>query len=342
MTPEGSAVDREELASFLATAPEHLKGWAGEQLARLEGAEADGADGADGAEKTESAGPAEPAEPGAGRRPELPRGGRSDDGERATDDERAADVEDVLGEDDEEPAPRASRTGRARRRPASKLQQRTGVSRVNLVLVVLLAAAVVIIIRQTGLMGQQAGQDGSAMTMPSNHPAVGAGADPSAVASMDQAEPVDTGLEASLKAEAEADSTNISARQQLGVMYLKADLYQDAVTWLQQILDIDPDNLDALLAIGSAEYQSSQYDAAERHWRRVTELDPGVAEPWYNLGFLYMARTPPDSGRATECWNKVIEIAPDSDLAAGVRTHLSRIATASPTAAVTVTPTAGG
>mgnify|MGYP000900057165 FL=1 len=339
MTPEGSAVDREELASFLATAPEHLKGWAGEQLARLEGAEADGADGA---EKTESAGPAEPAEPGAGRRPELPRGGRSDDGERATDDERAADVEDVLGEDDEEPAPRASRTGRARRRPASKLQQRTGVSRVNLVLVVLLAAAVVIIIRQTGLMGQQAGQDGSAMTMPSNHPAVGAGADPSAVASMDQAEPVDTGLEASLKAEAEADSTNISARQQLGVMYLKADLYQDAVTWLQQILDIDPDNLDALLAIGSAEYQSSQYDAAERHWRRVTELDPGVAEPWYNLGFLYMARTPPDSGRATECWNKVIEIAPDSDLAAGVRTHLSRIATASPTAAVTVTPTAGG
>lgn len=333
MTPEGSAVDREELASFLATAPEHLKGWAGEQLARLEGAEADGA------EKTESA---EPAEPGAGRRPELPRGGRSDDGERATDDERAADVEDVLGEDDEEPAPRASRTGRARRRPASKLQQRTGVSRVNLVLVVLLAAAVVIIIRQTGLMGQQAGQDGSAMTMPSNHPAVGAGADPSAVASMDQAEPVDTGLEASLKAEAEADSTNISARQQLGVMYLKADLYQDAVTWLQQILDIDPDNLDALLAIGSAEYQSSQYDAAERHWRRVTELDPGVAEPWYNLGFLYMARTPPDSGRATECWNKVIEIAPDSDLAAGVRTHLSRIATASPTAAVTATPTAGG
>lgn len=339
MTPEGSAVDREELASFLATAPEHLKGWAGEQLARLEGAEADGADGA---EKTESAGPAEPAEPGAGRRPELPRGGRSDDGERATDDERAADVEDVLGEDDEEPAPRASRTGRARRRPASKLQQRTGVSRVNLVLVVLLAAAVVIIIRQTGLMGQQAGQDGSAMTMPSNHPAVGAGADPSAVASMDQAEPVDTGLEASLKAEAEADSTNISARQQLGVMYLKADLYQDAVTWLQQILDIDPDNLDALLAIGSAEYQSSQYDAAERHWRRVTELDPGVAEPWYNLGFLYMARTPPDAGRATECWNKVIEIAPDSDLAAGVRTHLSRIATASPTAAVTATPTAGG
>ena len=36
MTPEGSGTDREELEAFLATAPEHLKGWAGEQLARLE------------------------------------------------------------------------------------------------------------------------------------------------------------------------------------------------------------------------------------------------------------------------------------------------------------------
>lgn len=330
MTPEGGGVDREELASFLATAPEHLKGWAGEQLAQLEGAESDGA---------ERAGP---AGPGAGRKPKRPGGKSGDGGQKGADDERAADVEDILGEDDEEPAPRAPRTAKNRPRPASKLEQRTGVSRVNLVLVMLLAAAVVIIVRQMGLIGQ-AGQDGSAMTMPSNHPAVGASADPSAVAAMDQAEPVDTDKEASLKAEAEADSTNITARQELGVMYLKADLYQDSITWLQQVLDIDPNNLDALLAIGSAEYGSNQYDAAEKHWRRAAEVDPGVAEPWYNLGFLYMAKTPPDTGRAVECWNKVLEISPDSELAAGVRTHLSRIATASPTATpAPATPSAGG
>ena len=56
-----------------------------------------------------------------------------------------------------------------------------------------------------------------------------------------------------------------------------------------------------------------------------------------------MAKTPPDTGRAVECWNKVLEISPDSELAAGVRTHLSRIATASPTAApAPATPSAGG
>lgn len=71
----------------------------------------------------------------------------------------------------------------------------------------------------------------------------------------------------------------------------------------------------------------------------MTELDSSVAEPWYNLGFLYMAKTPPETGRATECWNKVLEIAPDSDLAAGVRTHLNRISS-SPTAAPAA-PTGG-
>ena len=334
MTPEDGGVDREELASFLATAPEHLKGWAGEQLAQLEGAESDGA------------GKAGPAGAGGRRGSKRPGGDKGDDGgQKPVDDERAADVEDILEEDDEEPAQRASRPAKDRRRRAPRLQQKTGVSRVNLVLVMLLAAAVVIIVRQMGLIGQ-AGQDGSAMTMPSNHPAVGASADPSAVAAMDQAEPVDTDKEASLKAEAEADSTNITARQELGVMYLKADLYQDSITWLQQVLDIDPDNMDALLAIGDAEYGANQYDAAEKHWRHAAEVDPSVAEPWYNLGFLYMAKTPPDTGRAVECWNKVLEIAPDSELAAGVRTHLSRIATATatapPAATATATATAGG
>ena len=335
MTPEGSGTDREELEAFLATAPEHLKGWAGEQLARLE---AQGGPGEAAEAEAELEAEAEPrrsdGEDGDGGRKEA-------DVEGPSDDEQEADVEDLLDDDEERAAPtRASRDANNRRRPASRLQQRTGVSRVNLVLVMLLAAAAVIIVRQMGLIGATGSSEaGGQMTMPANHPMVGASADPSAMAQMDQAEPVDTDLEAELKAEAEADSTNVSARQQLGVMYLKADLYQDAITWLQQILDTDPDNLDALLAIGSAEYQSSQYDAAEKHWRRVTELDSSVAEPWYNLGVLYMAKTPPETGRATECWNKVLEIAPDSDLAAGVRTHLNRISS-SPTAAPAA-PTGG-
>lgn len=112
MTPEDGGVDREELASFLATAPEHLKGWAGEQLAQLEGAESDGA------------GKAGPAGAGGRRGSKRPGGDKGDDGgQKPVDDERAADVEDILEEDDEEPAQRAPgprRTAGAGRRSCSR------------------------------------------------------------------------------------------------------------------------------------------------------------------------------------------------------------------------------
>ena len=330
MKSEDDGAHREELAAFLATAPEHLKPWADEQLAEL----ATGDDG-----PGESA-----AEPEFSDERARQDGDESPDdgaGTSAGDDDEsgeAADVEDLLADDEgPEPDSRTARTvGRAggdHPRTPSKLQRRTGVSRVNLVLVVLLAAAAVIIVRQ---MGQtRGGESASEMTMPSDHPAVTSSADPSAIAQMDEAEPVDTEEETRLKTEAEADSANVSARQQLGEMYLKAALYQDAVTYLQQILDVDPDNLDALLTIGVAEYQSNQYEAAENHWLHATELALDVAEPWYNLGLLYMARTPPDAERATECWDKVLTIAPDSDMAASVRAHQGSMGSASAAAPTT-------
>lgn len=301
----GGQPDREELAAFLATAPEGLKEWADAQIARL------------GAEQTDTAAATNEPEGGVGNE---------------SDEEDAADVEDLLADDDADvvpSAPSAKAAPRGQRTP-SALERRTGVSRLNLVLVALLAAAVVIIVQQAGR-----GDVTADSALPSGHPSVAATADASAIAAMDEAEPVDTEREKELKVQAEADPADVEARQELGVMYLKAALYQDSITWLQQILDVDPDNLDALLTIGVAEYQSNLYDEAEAHWLRASEIDPDVAEPWYNLGFLYMARTPPDTDRATECWEKVLQLAPDSEMAANVRGHVGTMGTA------TATPSAG-
>ncbi|MDU0348496.1 tetratricopeptide repeat protein [Actinomyces sp. MRS3W] len=334
------APDRQELAAFLATAPDGLREWADAQLARFDAdAPPVSDDAAPGASGDDTVGAAEPgsADPGAA-------------GGAAADD--AADVEDLLADEDRDddrddaedpesgqdaaedspeaaPAadPGASATAARRGRTPSVLQQRTGVSRLNLVLVALLAAAVVIIIQQAGR-----NEAGSGTALPSGHPSIAATANATDIAALDEAEPVDAELEADLQAQAETDPANIEARQELGVMYLKAALYQDSITWLQQILDVEPDNLDALLTIGVAEYQSSQYEAAETHWLRATEIDPDVAEPWYNLGFLYLAQTPPDTERARECWDKVLELAPDSEMAAAVRSHEDGTATGSATA----------
>lgn len=238
--------------------------------------------------------------------------------------DQGADVAEVLGEDaEEEPSTSTRRTAATRSSP----QHRAGVSKVNLVLVALLAAAVVVIVQQAG-----AGGSPSSGVLPAGHPDIASTAMPTDLRGLDESVPVDPEREQELKAAIAADPADHASRQELGVMYIKAALYQQASTVLQEVLDAEPDNLDALLAIGLAEFQQNHFDRAEQSWDRAAEVRPEAAEPWYNLGFLHMAKTPPDPQRAQECWSKVLQLAPGSDMAANVREHQQRIGRAQPTA----------
>ena len=218
------------------------------------------------------------------------------------------------GQDAEQPAGSPA----ARARPSKPRAKNSAVGgKINLVLVALLAAAIVIIVQQTGITNREsASSQGAASGMPSGM---------STFAQIDQAR-VDE-----LKAQIDADPSNTAARQQLAELYLDAALYQDAIEQLDQVLQITPDDLDALLAIGVAEFNLSQDEQAEQHWLRATQVAPAQAEPWYNLGFLYMAQTPPDYDKVEQAWGRVIELDPDSELAATARAHLERARAASPT-----------
>ena len=218
------------------------------------------------------------------------------------------------GQDAEQPAGSPA----ARARPSKPRAKNSAVGgKINLVLVALLAAAIVIIVQQTGITNREsASSQGAASGMPSGM---------STFAQIDQAR-VDE-----LKAQIDADPSDAAARQQLAELYLDAALYQDAIEQLDQVLQITPDDLDALLAIGVAEFNLSQDEQAEQHWLRATQVAPAQAEPWYNLGFLYMAQTPPDYDKVEQAWGRVIELDPDSELAATARAHLERARAASPT-----------
>ena len=218
------------------------------------------------------------------------------------------------GQDAEQPAGSPA----ARARPSKPRAKSSAVGgKINLVLVALLVAAIVIIVQQTGITNREsASSQGAASGMPSGM---------STFAQIDQAR-VDE-----LKAQIDADPSDAAARQQLAELYLDAALYQDAIEQLDQVLQITPDDLDALLAIGVAEFNLSQDEQAEQHWLRATQVAPAQAEPWYNLGFLYMAQTPPDYDKVEQAWGRVIELDPDSELAATARAHLERARAASPT-----------
>ena len=79
----------------------------------------------------------------------------------------------------------------------------------------------------------------------------------------------------------------------------------------------------ARLALGAAQFNLGDVADARRQWLRVIALDPKNVEAYYDLGFLYLSKDPPDMAAAKEMWRKVVEMAPPgSDVAKTVATHL--------------------
>jgi cytochrome c-type biogenesis protein CcmH/NrfG len=158
---------------------------------------------------------------------------------------------------------------------------------------------------------------------------------------------LDTARVAELMQTIAANPNDVAALQELGDLYFTARDYQTAAQWEQKILDIEPDDITAHLALGAAQYNLGNSADAESHWRRVIELNPtdtdALVEAHYDLGFMYFSANPPDVDQTIVEWQKVIDLAPGSDIAETVATHLETLqqwnASGSPTTSGSPGPT---
>jgi tetratricopeptide (TPR) repeat protein len=148
------------------------------------------------------------------------------------------------------------------------------------------------------------------------------------------ATPVDQAKLAPLMKKITANPKDTASLQAIGDLYFTAKDYKNALTFEQQILVIDPKNQGGLLAAGAAQFNLGNTPAAKKQWLIAAGLYPKNAEVHYDLGFLYMSATPPDSASMQAEWKQVVAIDPNSDLAKTVATHL-KSSTASPTASAT-------
>jgi cytochrome c-type biogenesis protein CcmH/NrfG len=136
---------------------------------------------------------------------------------------------------------------------------------------------------------------------------------------------IDTTRVAELMTKIQADPTDAASLQALGDLYFQAQDYATAADWEKKVLALEPTNATAMLGLGAAEYNQGNAAEAEKQWRAVLAIDPKNLEAHYDLGFMYFSQDPPDVARVTAEWNSVIEIAPDSDIAKTVATHLKTL-----------------
>ena len=96
----------------------------------------------------------------------------------------------------------------------------------------------------------------------------------------------------------EAEPTNTRAMKELANEYSRAGHYRKASQTQARIVELEPDNVDALLALGVAHFNMDDLPAAEKHWNAVLKKDPKNANAYYDLGFLYFAKNPPEIDKA--------------------------------------------
>lgn len=188
--------------------------------------------------------------------------------------------------------------------------------KLNLVLVAALAVAVTVIIQQQG-----ATRAGSGMQMPKNHPDISR-----MMSSEGRMNPeADASEIQKLRTQMSQRPQDSAPAKQLGKLFFDQGYYSDAASNFREAAKRDSHDIEIQMMLGASLYGTSDYAGAKQAWEQAAKLDPTKAEPWYNLGFVYLMSEPPDYENTRRVWGKVQELAPDSDMAKEVKKQLENI-----------------
>ncbi len=131
----------------------------------------------------------------------------------------------------------------------------------------------------------------------------------------------DEGRAAALKAAADRNPADAGTRVQLANTYFDAERYEDARKWYEAALAVDPKNVDASTDLGITYYYSSQPDRALAQFEQSLAIDPKHSKTLLNIGIVRAFGKQDLDGAAT-AWQRVLDIAPDSQEAAVARRGL--------------------
>ncbi len=120
----------------------------------------------------------------------------------------------------------------------------------------------------------------------------------------------------------EQDPANQDAIFELGEMNFQAGRYEDTTLWFTKLVELDPTNKHALTDLGTAAYNSGDAVNAKVWWEKVLAIDPNDVQTHYNLGFMYANVEPRDLAGAVREWETVLALDPESQLAQTARVHI--------------------
>jgi cytochrome c-type biogenesis protein CcmH/NrfG len=141
--------------------------------------------------------------------------------------------------------------------------------------------------------------------------------------------PLDESRATALKTSARQNPSDATTRIDLGNLYFDAGRFSDAVEWYQQALKIQPKNVNVSTDLGIAYYYMNQPDQALAQFDASLAMEPGHAKTLLNVGIV-RAFGKQDLKGAAEVWQKVVDVAPNSEEARAAKQALEGLRSAHP------------
>jgi tetratricopeptide (TPR) repeat protein len=126
-----------------------------------------------------------------------------------------------------------------------------------------------------------------------------------------QAAMLDENQVAALKSVAEREASNVSPRVELGNLYFDAGRFDDAITWYSDAVKLAPNDANVSTDLGVSYYYTNQPDKALEQFAHSLAVDPKHTKTLLNMGIV-KAFGKQDLAGATQAWQEVVKLAPDS------------------------------
>jgi tetratricopeptide (TPR) repeat protein len=119
---------------------------------------------------------------------------------------------------------------------------------------------------------------------------------------------------------------------QLGNLYFDSERYNDAITWYEAALKINPKDPNVSTDLGVAYYYLNQPDRAIKQFEQSLLADPRHTKTLLNMGIV-KAFGKQDLSGAAQAWQQVVALAPQSPEGQAAKKALDGLQSAHPTAA---------
>jgi Flp pilus assembly protein TadD len=142
------------------------------------------------------------------------------------------------------------------------------------------------------------------------------------------AKALDNAKVAALMQNITANPKDFKSYMALADMYFQVGDYKNTALFTKKAVELKPKDVTALVADGAAQFNGGNNAAAIADWQAALKLDPKNVEAHYDLGFAYLSGAKPDLAKVREQWEAVVKLAPNSDIAKNVSTHLNSLKSA--------------